>query len=418
MVASGEEDGPELPAHLDPRTTDQRTTRAGRRHHQSRAKRLAINALRAFAGVLAVAILVASGAAHSLYTTVSAKSGNLPAVDAGTHNADASGVNGEDLNIMVVGDDSRDGYTPEQLAELSTQDDGGGQNTDTIMLIHVPANGKSATVVSFPRDSYVSIPGQGMGRINSAYADGYASVDGTDADKSAAGQKLLIETVSQLAGVQIDGYVEVRLLGVVELTDELGGIEVNLCQAAKDPYSGTDLPAGKSVLDGKQALSFVRQRHGLDDFGGDLARVQRQQYFFGSVIRKILSANLLDFGKVTGLVSALSGTIHYSSGLDPITLAKQMQDIAAGAVKFATIPLAPEKFGKVDGQDIVVTQTPDQIRQFMIDLNKDPATPPSSESSAPSPAPSNPSTGGDASAPAGSEPATPTTTAADTGCIN
>lgn len=404
-------------------------SRAARRDRRRRRRRAVANTIRAIAAVLAIATLGAAGIAHTLYTTLSNNAGNLPGVDAGPGNSDAAGVDGADMNILIVGNDSRAGYTPEQLAQLNAGAEDTGTNTDTIMLIHVPANGKSATVVSFPRDSWVNIPGVGDGKINSAYADGYAATDGTDAQKRAAGQTLLIDTISQLTGVQVDGYVEVTLLGVVELTDQLGGIEVNMCDAVKDSYSGTDLPAGKTTLTGPQALSFVRQRHGLDEYGGDLARVRRQQYFFGAVIRKVLSTNLLNISKVDDLVQALSGTIHYSAGLDPITIADQMRDVAAGQVQFTTIPVV-NLDGKVGDADVVFVEPPAQIKQFIIELNNTPGGTTSSAAPSSSPAPQGsptpdtsspnvPDSASESSSSASFDPAAPSvTTAADQDCIH
>lgn len=382
------DDLPELPAHLDPRqgrpnaaagrqsaAPAARRTRSEARVARSKGRRIAVIGARSIATALALVILLGTGFAHAAYTKLSKTSGSLASVDSGPGNVSAKGVDGRDLNIVIVGNDSRDGYTAAQLAELSTTADGGGVNTDTIMMIHVPANGAAASVVSFPRDSYVQIPGYGKSKINSAFADGYlnASQNASEAQKRAAGQKVLIDTISQLTGVQIDHYVEVSLLGVVNLTNALGGVEVNLCQAAKDSYSGVNLPAGKTQLNGQQALSFVRQRHGLD--GGDLDRVKRQQYFFGAVIRKVLATNLLNISKLNSLISAVGTTISYDPGLNPLDLADQMRNIAAGSVSFRTIPLAAVSQAKISGVgDVVVPAAASDMKQFFIDLSKEGST--------------------------------------------
>ncbi|MEO6957275.1 MAG: LCP family protein, partial [Antricoccus sp.] len=385
---------PELPAHLDPRQGAPRATgrrespapanrtRSEARAARSKGRRLAVISVRSLATALALVILLGTGFAHAAYTKLSKSSGNLASVDSGPGNVSAKGVDGRDLNILVVGNDSRDGYTADQLAQLSTTQDGGGVNTDTIMMIHVPANGAAASVVSFPRDSYVQIPGFGKNKINSAFTDGYSSAPqgATETQKRAAGQQVLTDTISKLTGVQIDHYVEVSLLGVVNLTNALGGVEVNLCQAAQEPNSGIDLPAGKTLLNGQQALSFVRQRYGLPN--GDLDRVRRQQYFFGSVIRKALSTNLLNVSKLNNLIDAVGNTISYDPGLNPLDLADQMRNIAAGSVSFRTIPLAPEQFATIpDVGDVVVPVSPADLKQFFIDLSKQPPASSSGSSS-------------------------------------
>jgi anionic cell wall polymer biosynthesis LytR-Cps2A-Psr (LCP) family protein len=101
------------------------------------------------------------------------------------------------MNLLLVGMDSRDGLTPEQQVEYSTGEADGVLNTDSMMLVHVPADGSGASFVSLPRDTYVSIPGHGQSRLNSAYGRGYNATEGTEAEKDAAGAQLLIQTVSQ-----------------------------------------------------------------------------------------------------------------------------------------------------------------------------------------------------------------------------
>lgn len=380
----------ELPPHLDPRrgsaqpprtsrTTSARAARGdGRsrsrtRAERNRGKRYAVFGIRALATAVSVLVLVGAGFLHSTINRIQAKAGNLPSTTDVEGNEDAKGVDGADMNILVVGNDSRVGYTKEQLAELSTTDED-TLSTDTIMLIHVPANGASASVVSFPRDSYVSIPGYGKNKINSAYAAGYYHVSdsATEDVKRAAGQKELIATISALSGVKIDHYVEVSLLGFYNLTNALGGVEVNLCQRAYDPdYTGLDLSAGEHKLMGKEALSFVRQRHHL--LNGDLDRIKRQQYFFGAVIRQVLGQNLLDIlnvSKLNQLIDALAGTIQYDQDLNPLDLAAQMRNIAAGNVEFRTIPLAPEVYAKIPGVgDVVKTVSVSDMHKFFQELS-------------------------------------------------
>ena len=384
---------PELPPHLDPRRGSPRPaeprptrsrTRAERNAERNKGKRYAVIGVRTLASVLSVMLLVAAGFAHSTINRIQAKAGNLPSTSDVKGNQDVKGVDGADMNILVVGNDSRAGYTEAQLGELSTTAED-TLSTDTIMLIHVPANGASASVVSFPRDSYVDIPGYEKNKLNSAFAAAYYDQpDGTPEDvRRAAGQKELISTVSGLSGVQIDHYVEVSLLGFYNLTNALGGVEVNLCERAYDPdYTGLDLAAGKHRLMGKDALSFVRQRHNLAN--GDLDRIKRQQFFFGAVIREVLGQDLLDIlniSKLNKLVDALAGTIQYDQDLDPLELAAQMRNIAAGNVEFRTIPLAPETYADIPGVGSVVkTASVSDTHKFFQQLS----TPKSSSSSSPS----------------------------------
>lgn len=375
-----------LPASLDPRGRVAATSRARRRGTPTWAK-----VVRALCGLLSVLLLVGTAYGTSLVNRANSSAGTLEETS-GKGNSDRLG-NSDDINILVVGNDSRKGYTQEQLDQLSTTGEE-TLSTDTIMLIHVPANGTKVRVVSFPRDAYVEIPGFKKNKINAAYVNGYtegAPEGATEEQRKAAGQQTLIATVSKLSGLKIDHYVEVTLLGFYDLTNALGGIDVNLCQPTKDDYSGADFQAGDQTLDGKQALSFVRQRHGLP--GGDLDRIKRQQYFFGAVIRKVLDQGLLDLvnvNKLTGIIDALSGTISYDKNLDPLNLAEQMSNIAAGNVEFLTIPLAKNYEQNINGKDVVLLAEKKQLDTFFSSLSTD-SSGASASSSAAAPKTVNPS---------------------------
>src|SRR5947208_3538671 len=130
-------------------------------------------AARLAVAIVSLLALLGSGLAWATYQnfTASIKHGDpVPALAAGQKDVD-----GKDQNILLLGNDSRAGATPAELRALSTQDDGGSVNTDTMMVLHVPAGGGKATVISFPRDSWVGIPDNGKGKINSAYGDGYVA---------------------------------------------------------------------------------------------------------------------------------------------------------------------------------------------------------------------------------------------------
>lgn len=388
-----------LPAHLDPRRSPQdKGPRAEARARGRRGRRVATILTRVLAGVLSVAILVGAGIATTAVARINSQSATAAAPADVKGNVQASDVKGadtgEDLNFLVVGNDSREGYSNDQLAELGAGYDP-TLNTDTLMLVHVPADGSKASIVSFPRDSFVAIPGYGKGKINSAYGAGYYSLPDSApaAQKAQAGQAELITTISALTGLKIDHYVEISMLGFFKLTQQLQGVEVTLCDDTSDPqYTGLKLSKGTHLLQGTDALRFVRQRHGLPE--GDLDRIKRQQYFFGAVIRKMLDQNffdLLNLSKLNGLIDALAGTIIYDPGLNPLALAEQMRKIGAGDVEFRTVPLTPAKFGDVPGiGSVVLLQDPATLKEFFRNLNA--AVDSSGSSSTSSAAPSAPPT--------------------------
>jgi LCP family protein required for cell wall assembly len=253
-------------------------------------------------------------------------------------------IDGKDENILVTGNDSRDGATPGELAEMSTQQNGGGINTDTMMILHVPADGSKATVISFPRDTYVQIPGHQADKLNAAYHDG---LNDTRGDPS-GGAKLLIQTLQNLTGLSIDHYVSIGFLGFLRLSKALDGVPVNLCAAQNGStdsdadgagYSGINLPAGWSTIEGKQALAFVRQRHGIP--GGDLGRIKRQQYFLSQAFKKMTSAGTISNPvRIQNILHAIGSTLVMDPALakNPLQLIQRFSDMAAGNVKFATIP--------------------------------------------------------------------------------
>ncbi|AYF72653.1 LytR family transcriptional regulator [Nocardia yunnanensis] len=329
---------------------------------------------RVLTAVLAVLVLVVTGLGwHSVDRLVSGieRIGNL---GLGGNNADGA------TDILMVGIDSRtdahgNPLTPDELAMLHAGDDGeGGLNTDTIVLIRVPNDGSSATAISIPRDSYVQIPGLGMGKINSAYGVTKATtaqklidkgVSSADADRQStlAGRQALVKTVANLTGITVDHYAEVGLLGFVLLTDAVGGVDVCLNNPVNEPLSGADFPAGPQKLDGAAALSFVRQRHDLPR--GDLDRIVRQQVYMAQLVHQVLSAKVLTSpSRLQELSNAVGRTVVLDDGWDVLSFLHQLQDLSGGAVKFETIPVQ-DLNGWTDNGESVVRVDPPAVQKFV-----------------------------------------------------
>jgi len=360
--------GSALPPELDPRGL----RRAGRERRapeppplgespvsaRREVKRGLIVGIAIVATVLSVGIVAVSGWAWSTYNGFTSDIRRVDAIGGAgkpTHDLD-----GKDQNILVVGNDDRDTATDAELRQLGTTRDGGSYNTDTMMLMHLPANGQKATVISFPRDSYVAIPGHGMAKLNSAYVDGMQDHNG---DK-AAGARLLVQTIENLTGLTIDHFVQVDLLGFYRISNAIGGVRVNLCQAQHEANSGIDLPKGVSTIKGTQALAFVRQRYGLP--GGDLDRIKRQQYFLSAAFRKVSSAGtLLNPFKLQKLLKAVSTSLQMDNSMDPLKLAEQFQDLSAGNLVFKTIPI--EGFTTNDAGSVEIVK-PGKVQQFVDQL--------------------------------------------------
>ncbi|MGW0518754.1 LCP family protein [Crossiella sp. NPDC003009] len=291
---------------------------------------------------------------------------------------------GTDTNILLVGVDSRtdaQGHplSREVLDALQAGDANGEQNTDTMMLVHVPADpSKKAFAVSLPRDSYVDISGGfGKHKLNSAYARAKLAKakelrgqgkDAATVDKESvtAGRKNLISTVAKLTGLTVDHFAEINLYGFSEITKAVGGIPVCLNKPVRDDFSGANFPAGKQVLEGVDALKFVRQRHGLP--GGDLDRVRRQQAFLAGLANQVLSAGTLtDPGKVKDLIDALTRSVVLDSGWDLLGFAQQVQGLSGGKIQFHTIPTLRSNLA-TPGDGVAVEVDPAKVRSFIQDL--------------------------------------------------
>jgi len=386
-VTDGDEGGRRLPAHLDPRagrgsSQSDSTGRPGRSPRSSgsaqgptRRRRggLFIGA-RLIAGLLSLTLLGASGWGWYL-TEVAEQNLSRQDVIPTDGNDNNGGGDADAMNILIVGNDNRTNLTPEQLAELGVSLEP-GMNTDTMILLHVPADGSRASFVSFPRDSYVDIPGYGTHKLNSAFSFGFnneAPEGSTDQERAAAGARKLIQTISSISGVAIDHYVSIDLFGFVLLTNIVGGVPVNLCQAQQEPKSGINLPAGAQEISGAQALAFVRQRDGLP--GGDLDRIVRQQVFIGGMVSELLSQEVFfDLGLQRRLVEAASQALTVDSDLDLFGLAERMQAVTAGTVNFQTMPNLG--IGTEDGLSIVVPEDREILYDFFANLTADgPAAP-------------------------------------------
>ncbi len=380
--------GRPLPPRLDPRAGRVRSAQRppaqpaiGDRSARPGRTRRPVVVARVVAAVLSVVLVATSGWGWYLGKVAEAAVNRTDAIPA-DGNADTSGT-GEAMNLLLVGNDSRVSLSDEQLAELNAGEDS-GTNTDTMILVHIPADGSKASFVSFPRDSYVDIPGHGQDKLNAAYAygEGDAPEGATDAQRQSAGAQLLVQTISQLTGLQIDHYAEVDLLGFFQLSSIVGGVEVNLCQAVDDSfYSGAVFPAGVQTISGADALKFVRQRHGLPR--GDFDRIIRQQVYIAGVLRNILSENVLfDLGKQRELADAAGGALTVDQGLNLFDLAAQMQSITAGNIDFQTIPYVGDA-EDAQGRYILQLQDEDTLHAFFADLSAEPDAPAPSTAEAP-----------------------------------
>lgn len=283
------------------------------------------------------------------------------------------------IDILLVGLDSRtdahgNPLTAEELATLRAGDEE-ATNTDTIILVRIPNNGKSATAISIPRDSYVQAPALGKTKINGVYGQtreikrtslvqaGASAAEAATAGTE-AGREALIKTVADLTGVTVDHYAEIGLLGFALIADALGGVEVCLKEAVYEPLSGADFPAGQQRLNGPQALSFVRQRHELPR--GDLDRVVRQQAVMASLAHRVISGKTLSSpATLKRLEAAVQRSVVLSAGWDIMDFVQQVSKLAGGNVAFATIPVLDGAGWSDDGMQSVVRVDAHEVQEWV-----------------------------------------------------
>ncbi|MFR9752714.1 LCP family protein [Nocardia sp. 004] len=225
-------------------------------------------------------------------------------------------------NWLLVGSDGRDGLTSAQEQELATGGDMGPERTDTIMLVHIPASGQS-TLVSLPRDSYVSVPGYGRDKLNAAFAFG--------------GPALLVQTVEIATGLRIDHYAQIGFGGFADVVDTLGGIDVCLPEPIDDPLAGIDLPAGCQRLTGPQALGFVRSRATPR---ADLDRMNNQRIFLTALLQKATSsATLANPFKLWPMASDTARSLKVDNGDHIWDLARLAWALKGGTIT-TTVPIS------------------------------------------------------------------------------
>ncbi|WP_410590890.1 LCP family protein [Amycolatopsis sp. lyj-23] len=295
------------------------------------------------------------------------------------------------IDILLVGQDSRtdaqgNPLPREVLDMLHAGVSDGELNTDTMILVHIPQNGKHAIAVSFPRDSWVELAGGfGKHKLNSAfvyaYTDTYRALQRqgmtdlkeADAQAKVAGRKNLIATLEKFIGKpgMIDRYAEVNLASFYEITKSIGGVEVCLKGPVKEAKSGVDLPGGRQTIEGVQALAFVRQRYGLPNY--DLDRIARQQAFLSGLARKVISSDVLTSpGKIADLVSAVKKSVVVSQGWDLTEFAEQMRGLTGGNIEFHTIPTLGN--ATIGGADVLRVD-PAQVAAEVARLTSDGDTP-------------------------------------------
>jgi LCP family protein required for cell wall assembly len=242
------------------------------------------------------------------------------------------------FNVLLLGSDTRVGKGNKGYG--STAKFGTTERSDTTILLHVSADRSSATAVSIPRDTLITLPkckvdgktvGGGTGKFNEAMTLG--------------GPGCVIKAVENMSGLEIENFMVVDFGGFKRVTEALGGVEICLSEPVNDPLSGLKLSAGKHVVSGEQALAFVRARKTLGD-GSDTSRIRRQQAFLSSMARQVLSSGtLLNPASLLSVLNAATKSLTADPQLANIDnlreLALSMKDLRPGDITFTTLPWYP-----------------------------------------------------------------------------
>jgi len=163
------------------------------------------------------------------------------------------------LFILALGSDARPGQNI------------GRERADSIHLIGVDLEHDRATILGFPRDSWVSIPGHGTTKINTAMVLG--------------GPNLMVRTVESITGIRVDFWMLTSFNGLIRMVNGIGGLSVNVPRRMHDKFSGANFSKGRHTFKGRAALAFARDRHDVP--GGDLGRSANQGRLLVAALSKL-----------------------------------------------------------------------------------------------------------------------------------
>jgi LCP family protein required for cell wall assembly len=256
--------------------------------------------------------------------------------------------------FLLVGTDSRSTAATTGSDASAPDFVFGAQRSDVMMVVTIADDGKSASVISIPRDSWVNIPGHGMNKINAAFSFG--------------GPPLAIQTIEQMTRVRIDHFAVIDFAGFQQMTDAAGGIDVNVgTQSERD---GVVVPAGPQHLDGAQALVYVRERKSLP--GGDFDRVRREQNALRALVSSALSSGTLSSPtKAYDLVNSTTQHVGVDDSLTNTGLAELvygLRDLRGSNIAYLTVPTTGT--GMEGSQSVVyLDQQADQDLWFAVNTD-------------------------------------------------
>jgi LCP family protein required for cell wall assembly len=271
---------------------------------------------------------------------------------------------GKGTTYLIVGSDSREGLSEADRRELHTGVFG-GRRTDSMILMHKGKHG--TTMVSLPRDSWVTLPGYTRpstgknsgpvkNKLNAAFSQG--------------GPELLVSTIEQNTGVRIDHYAEIGFAGFVNIVNAFGGVPMCIDRDIKDKDSGADLRKGCQTLDGAEALAFVRQRH--QEAKGDLGRTKNQQKFLSALAAKAANPDtVMDPSQMYPAVSAGLDTLVVDEDMSMQALTKMFQSMKGATNGRGKRVNVPTSGAITTSKGSAVRWDDEQAKKLFSELRKD-----------------------------------------------
>jgi LCP family protein required for cell wall assembly len=294
---------------------------------------------------------------------------SLPVVDPGNTTDPGSGVlypdeRGEPMNVLLVGSDSRENLTGADCRRNCRDEQGRlvtGKRSDTIMVLHADPARERAAILSIPRDLWVRIAGTNRSqRINSAYE---------------RGEGVLIRTITDNLGIQINHFVEVDFVGFRNLVNAVDGVPIYVPAPARDRYSDLNIPqAGCITLTGDQALAWVRSRHyqyyeagrWRTDPRSDFGRILRQQDFIRRLMKRSISRGIRNPITLNRMINIAVKNVTIDSEMsskDILRLGQRFRSLDPESVEMYTLPVVSARIG---GADVLRLKQPEASQ--IIDL--------------------------------------------------
>ncbi len=326
------DDGQDLTRAELRRRRQEQLSRAERRERKH-ARRSTIRRRALIGGGLVVALIATIAFATMLHLN-----DNISRVDIAAGSGDRPSDIDGDLNILVVGSDTREGLGNDDYGTDTAE---GGARSDTNLLVHIAEDRKSASVISIPRDSMTKAPTD-CDDPDSTVSNG--EVRRWNDNFNEGGPACLVKTLEGLTGIFVDHVAVVDFSGFQDMVDGLDGVDVCLPEPVEDEDAKIDLPAGKQRLDGEEALGYVRTRKTLGD-GSDLGRIERQQAFMASMAQEATRTSLLV--RPDRLYSFLDAATTSMTADDDLglqrmlSIARSVKGLKMDELVFATVPTEP-----------------------------------------------------------------------------